>query len=77
MGECCAHGGRSWNGCYGKLYKSRPPDFGAEIRGWADFALSRGGQATRRDTGMPRLVMMLMTLQATVASVFCVGRLRA
>ena len=86
MGECCAHGGRSWNGCYGKLYKSRPPDaipvacskdFGAEIREWADFALSRSGQATRRDTGMPRPVMMLMTLQATLASVFCVGRVRA
>jgi hypothetical protein len=52
-------------------------DFGAEIREWADFALSPGGQATRRDTGIPRLVMMLMTLQATLASVFCVGRVRA
>jgi hypothetical protein len=53
------------------------PDFGAEIREWADFALFRGGQATRRDTGIPRLVMMLMTLQATLASVFCVGRVKA
>ena len=52
-------------------------DFGAEIREWADFALSRRGQATRRETGMPRLVMMLMTLQATLASVFCVGKVRA
>ena len=52
-------------------------DFGAEIRVWADFALSRRGQATRRETGMPRPVMMLMTLQATLASVFCVGRVRA
>ena len=50
-------------------------DFGAEMREWSDFALSRNGQATRRDTGMPRPVMMLMTLQAT--SVFCVGRVRA
>src|SRR6188508_3360405 len=52
-------------------------DFGAEMREWADFALSRNGQATRRDTGMPRPVMMLMTLQATLASVFWVGRVRA
>src|SRR5690349_19740892 len=51
--------------------------FGAEMREWADFALSRNGQATRRDTGMPRPVMMLMTLQATLASVFWVGRVRA
>ena len=36
-----------------------------------------GGQAIRRETGMPRPVMMLMTLQATLASVFCVGRVRA
>jgi hypothetical protein len=52
-------------------------DFGAEISVWADFALSRRGQAIRRETGMPRPVMMLMTLQATLASVFCAGRLRA
>jgi hypothetical protein len=44
---------------------------------WVDFALSRGGQAIRRETGMPRAVMMLMTLQATLVSVFCVGRVRA
>ena len=52
-------------------------DFGAEMREWADFALSRSSQATRRDTGMPKPVMMLMTLQATLASVFCVGKVRA
>ena len=51
-------------------------DFGAEMREWADFALSRNGQATRRDTGMPRPVMMLMTLHAILASVFCVGSSR-
>jgi hypothetical protein len=52
-------------------------DVGAEIRVWSDFTLSRGGQAIRRDTGMPRLVMRLRTVQATLASVFCVGRVRA
>src|SRR3954468_23202481 len=52
-------------------------DFGAEIGEWSDSALSRNGQAIRRETGMPRPVMMLMTLQATLASVFCVGRVRA
>jgi hypothetical protein len=52
-------------------------DFGAEIRVWADFALCCNGQALRRDTGMPRLVIRLMTLQATLASVFWVGRVRA
>jgi hypothetical protein len=52
-------------------------DFGAEIRVRSDFTLSRGSHAIRRDTGMPRPVMMLMTLQATLASVFCVGRVRA
>src|SRR4051812_49261138 len=58
-------------------YNADRRDFGAEMREWADFALSRNGQATRRETGMPRPVMMLMTLQATLASVFCVGRVRA
>jgi hypothetical protein len=52
-------------------------DFGAEIGEWSDSALSRNGQAIRRETGMPRPVMMLMTLQATLASVFCAGRVRA
>ena len=52
-------------------------DFGAEIRVRADFTLSRSSQAIRRETGMPRPVMMLMTLQATLVSVFCVGRVRA
>jgi hypothetical protein len=52
-------------------------DFGAEIRVWADFALSRGNQALRRDNGMPRPVMMLITLQATLGSVFCVDKVRA
>jgi hypothetical protein len=49
-------------------------DFGAEIKVWSEFALSRRDQAIRRETGMPRPVMMLMTLQATLASVFCAGR---
>jgi len=57
--------------------KAVEADFGAEIRVRADFTLSRGSQAIRRETGMPRPVMMLMTLQATLASVFCVGRVRA
>jgi hypothetical protein len=39
-------------------------DVGAEISVRADFAESRGVQAARRDTGMPRPVMMLITLQA-------------
>jgi hypothetical protein len=56
---------------------ARRADVGAEIRVWSDFTLSRGGQAIRRDTGMPRLVMRLRTVQATLASVFCVGRVRA
>ena len=41
-------------------------------REWSDFALSRRGQAIRRETGMPRPVMMFNTLQATLVSVFCV-----
>ena len=52
-------------------------DFGAEIRVRTDFTLSRGSQAIRRETGMPRAVTMLMTLQATLASIFCLGRVRA
>ena len=52
-------------------------DVGAEISVWAHFAPSRGVQATRQDTGMPSPVMMLITLQAPLASVFCVGRVRA
>ena len=43
------------------------------MREWADFALSRNGQAIRRDTGMPRPVMMLITLQAILASIFWVA----
>ena len=43
-------------------------------RGWIS---PRGGQAIRRETGMPRAVTTLMTLQATLASVFRVGRVRA
>src|SRR4029453_6233198 len=38
---------------------------GGEIGVRADFAQSHGGQAARRDIGMPRPVMMLITLQAT------------
>jgi hypothetical protein len=52
-------------------------DVGAKIGVRAEFAHSRGDQALRRDTGMPRLAVMLMTLQATLASVFCVGCVRA
>jgi hypothetical protein len=62
---------------YGLTADLLQEDFGAEIRVRADFTLSRGSQAIRRETGMPRPVMMLMTLQATLASVFCVGRVRA
>lgn len=36
-----------------------------------------GAQVMRCDTGMPRRVMMLMTLQPAAASAFCVGRVRA
>jgi hypothetical protein len=36
-----------------------------------------GAQVMRCDTGMPRWVMMLMTLQPAAASAFCVGRVRA
>jgi hypothetical protein len=50
-------------------------DSGAVNREWAEFALSRRVQALRRDTGMPRPVMMFTTLQAT--SFFCLGRVRA
>jgi hypothetical protein len=56
-------------------------DVGAKIRNGADFTLSHAGQAIRRNTGMPRPVMMLIilqaTLQATLAPVFCVSRVRA
>jgi hypothetical protein len=50
-------------------------DVGAKIRNGTDFTLSHAGQAIRRNTGMPRPVMMLIILQAT--SVFCVSRVRA
>ena len=36
-----------------------------------------GDQATFPVVGMPRLVMGLMTAQATLASAFCAGRVRA
>ena len=36
-----------------------------------------GFQATREETGMPRRVIRLITAQATRASTFCPGRLRA
>ena len=42
-----------------------------------DFALCAGAQATFRETGMPRLVMRLITLQAIRASTFCADRVRA
>ena len=42
-----------------------------------DFALCAGSQATFRETGMPRLVMRLITLQAIRASTFCADRVRA
>jgi hypothetical protein len=63
---------------YGGLsFEAATLDFGAEIIVWSDFALFRGDQAIRRDTGMPRPVTMLTTLQATLASIFCVGKVRA
>jgi len=34
-------------------------------------------QASLRETGMPRAVMRLSTLQPTLASTFCAGRVRA
>ena len=37
-------------------------------------ALNVGAQVMRWDTGMPRRVMMLMTLQPMAASAFCVIR---
>ena len=42
-----------------------------------DFALYACVQATFRETGMPRLVMRLITLQAIRASTFCADRVRA
>ena len=42
------------------------PELWCRIFVWVDFAL-RGGQAIRRETGMPRAVTMLMSLQATLA----------
>ena len=38
---------------------------------------SRRFQASLRETGMPRAVMRLSTLQPTLASTFCAGRVRA
>src|SRR5208283_639778 len=38
---------------------------------------SRRFQASLRETGMPRAVMRLRTLQPTLASTFCAGRVRA
>ena len=43
----------------------------------AEFGHFRRLQATFRETGMPRPVMRLMTLHATLASTFCAGRVRA
>jgi hypothetical protein len=42
-----------------------------------DFALCAGVQATFRETGMPKLGMQLMTLQAMWASTFCADRVPA
>ena len=42
-----------------------------------DLALCAGSQATFRETGMPRLVMRLITLQAMRASTFWADRVRA
>jgi hypothetical protein len=42
-----------------------------------DFALCAGSQATFRETGMPRLVMRLITMQAMRALTFCADRVRA
>src|SRR4051812_40863198 len=39
-----------------------------------DFALCACVQATLRETGMPRLVMRLITVQAIRASTFCADR---
>ena len=43
----------------------------------AEFGHFRRLQASFRETGMPRPVMRLMTLPATLASTFCAGRVRA
>jgi hypothetical protein len=73
----CAIVNGKFGSSFGQLFQAVDPDFGAEIRVRADFTLSRGSQAIRWETGMPRPVMMLMALQATLASVFCVGKVRA
>jgi hypothetical protein len=39
-----------------------------------DFALCAGAQATFRETGLPRLVMRLITVQAIRASTFWADR---
>jgi hypothetical protein len=52
-------------------------DFGAQFRCGPHSAPDAGVQAMRSDTGMPRWVMMLMTLQPMATSVLCFGRVRA
>ena len=52
-------------------------DFGAQFRRGPHSAPDAGVQAMRSDTGMPRWVMMLMTLQPMATSVLCFGRVRA
>jgi hypothetical protein len=46
-------------------------------RGAGGFTHSRGGQATFQKTGIPRLAMRLITVQAIRASTFCADRVRA
>jgi hypothetical protein len=46
-------------------------DVGAEIGLRADLALSRGGQATRLNTGMPRPVMILVDCNPALRSPVC------
>ncbi len=52
-------------------------DLGAQFRSWAWSPSLRCSQRMRWNTGMPRPVIRFSTEQATLASVFWAGRVRA
>ena len=56
---------------------ARPQGVGAQPEIGGQRWPSRRFQASLRETGMPRAVMRLSTLQPTLASTFCAGRVRA
>ena len=54
-----------------------PSDLGAQFRSWTWSPIPKRFQRTRWNTGMPRRVIRFSTEQATLASVFWAGNVRA